>query len=367
MTFARCWIGLIATTACSATGRELAPASEWEVSAAPGVTIGVVEGNAPYELHRVTAAVRTRDGRIIVANSGTSELRVFDSAGIFLTAIGREGSGPGEFRDAITLFTHAGDSLVAYDRGTGRFSLFSPDGPFIRQLQIDGRAFPWDDWLHAGAWVSGVRDATLRPCVAAALEAIGVSDGQDPPYRRAILDDAGHLWVRPLAAIESPAWRVYSLDGSPLGRIRLPSGFRPYHIGTGFVLGARTGADESERIELYTIAAPAPSRPLACDLPSLAPDTLVPPDLGADLGNAVMAQEMYFADHQAYAAVADSLEWSSTVDGTLLIVSVSAGGWAGVLARPGGPMCAIAVGDVTPAGWPEGSPQCAAVPRPGQR
>jgi hypothetical protein len=78
MTFARCWIGLVTTTACSATGRELAPASEWEVSAAPGATIGVLEGTAPHELHRVTAAVRTRDGRIIVANSGSRSSRMTD-------------------------------------------------------------------------------------------------------------------------------------------------------------------------------------------------------------------------------------------------------------------------------------------------
>jgi hypothetical protein len=114
-----------------------------------------------------------------------------------------------------------------------------------------------------------------------ALEAIGVSDVQDPLCRRAILDDGGHLRVRPLAAVESPEWRVDSLHGSPLGSARLPSAFRPHHIGIDFILGARAGDDGAERIELYTIAAPAPSRPLARDLPSFAADTPVPPALGA--------------------------------------------------------------------------------------
>ncbi|HEU4830543.1 MAG TPA: 6-bladed beta-propeller [Gemmatimonadales bacterium] len=358
-------MALLAAIGCSEGAGEIATVTEWEVSPAPVVSIGVAEGEAAYELHRASDAIALRDGRIVVANSGSSELRVFDSAGVYLKSIGRQGSGPGEFRGTITLFPHAGDSLIAYDNGNGRFSVFDPDGEYVRLLEIEAGPFPWDDWMHAGAWVSGVRDASVRPCVAAALRAIPVPDVPSPPIRRAILDEAGRLWLRPLGSAESTSWRVYSIEGAPLGAVRLPAGFRPYHIEGGFVLGSRTGADDSEQIQLYRIAAPEGSAIPECKLPALAADSAVPPDLGGDLRNAVVAQEVHYADHQGYASHADSLRWSSVSGAGLTIVAVSEGGWAGVLRLPdGGPMCAIAVGDVTPAGWPEGAPQCASAPAP---
>lgn len=358
-------IALLAALGCSEGAGEIATVTEWEVGPAPVVSIGVAEGEPAYELHRASDAIALRDGRIIVANSGSSELRVFDSAGVYLKSIGRQGSGPGEFRGTITLFPHAGDSLVVYDNGNGRLSVFTAEGEYVRLLEIDRRPFPWDDWLHAGAWVSGVRNVSLRPCVAAALRAIPVPDVASPPVRRAILDEAGRLWVRPLGSAESPGWRVYSMVGVPLGEVRLPAGFRPYHIGAGFVLGSRTGADDSEQIQRYRMMAPEASGAPACRLPELAADSVVAPDLGADLRSAVVAQEVYYADHRGYASSADSLQWSSASGAGLTLVSVSEGGWAGVLALPdGGPMCAIAVGDVTPAGWPEGAPQCATAPVP---
>lgn len=69
----------------------------WTVSAEPIVTIGTVEGDAAYQLHRVGAALRLSDGRIVVANNGSSDLRYYDSAGRHVRTVGRRGEGPGEF------------------------------------------------------------------------------------------------------------------------------------------------------------------------------------------------------------------------------------------------------------------------------
>lgn len=354
---------LLAVLGCS-NGQRTAPVvEEWEAGPDPVASIGIAEGEAAYELHRASDAIRMRDGRIIVANSGSSELRVFDSTGAYLRSIGREGGGPGEFRGAIRLFPHAGDSLVVYDSGNGRFSVLDSDGRYARVLEPARRPFPWDDWLFSGTWVSGVRDASLRPCVAAALRAIPIPERPSPPVRRAILDEAGRLWLQPLGTPELTSWRVYSIGGTPLGTVRLPDGFRPYQIGHGFILGARAGEDGAEEVDLYRLTAPAAPDGQGCKLPALPADSVVPPDLGADLRNAVVAQEVHFADHQGYASQADSLQWNSASGAKLTIVAASQGGWAGVLTRPdGGPICAIAVGDETPAGWPEGSPLCATAP-----
>jgi hypothetical protein len=338
---------------------------QWQVSPIPAVTIGIAEGEQAYELHGASDAVVTSDGRIIIANSGSSELRVFDSTGSYVQAIGRQGGGPGEFRGTITLFPHAADSLIVHDSGNGRFSVLAPDGTFARRLEVEPRGFSWDDWLHAGAWVSGVRNPTVRPCVAAALRAIPVPEIPDPPVRRVILDEAGRIWVRPLGKAASSSWRLYSLAGAPLGDVVLPTGFRPYHIGADFILGSHTGADDSERIELYRMTPPQAAVRADCNRPALTAESVIPTDLGADLNNAVMAQEVHFADHHGYAALSDSLQWTSAVGATLTIVAANEGGWAGVLtSADGGPICAIAVGDFTPAGWSEGVPRCSVSPTP---
>ena len=352
-------VALLALIGCSAGAGEVVTVREWEVSPEPIVSIGVAEGEPAYELHRASDAISLGDGRIIVANSGSSELRVFDSAGTFLNAIGRQGGGPGEFRGTITLFPHSGDSLIAYDNGNGRFSVFAPDGRYARLLDVDARPFPWDDWIHAGAWVSGVRDLSVRPCVAAALRAIPVPDVPSPPVRRAILDESGRIWLRPLGTAESTAWRVYSIEGAPLGEVRLPEGLRPFHIGRDFILGSRAGADDSEQIQRYRISAPEASGALACTLPALAADSVVPPDLGGDLRNAVVAQEMHFAMNGAYAARADSIQWESANGYQLWMERASPRSWLAVLTGlPDGSFCVASVGAETPEAWSEGGVKC---------
>ena len=69
----------------------------WRIGAEPSASIGVREGEEPYMLHNVFGATRLSDGRIVVANHGSSELRVFDEFGTHLVNWGGRGEGPGEF------------------------------------------------------------------------------------------------------------------------------------------------------------------------------------------------------------------------------------------------------------------------------
>ncbi|WP_419943063.1 hypothetical protein [Candidatus Palauibacter sp.] len=61
------------------------------------MSIGTAGGDPAYELFRVGGAMRLSDGRIVVANAGTGELRVYDPDGIHLASWGGQGDGPGEF------------------------------------------------------------------------------------------------------------------------------------------------------------------------------------------------------------------------------------------------------------------------------
>ncbi|MGD8239592.1 MAG: 6-bladed beta-propeller [Armatimonadota bacterium] len=105
------------------------------------MTIGVSEGGLPYELFRVVGAARLSDGRVVVANAGTNELRFFDPAGRYLKSAGREGDGPGEFRDIWLMERFDADSLVVYDAIQRRISIFDPEGVHVRDVSLAARGW----------------------------------------------------------------------------------------------------------------------------------------------------------------------------------------------------------------------------------
>lgn len=111
----------------------------WTVESSPQVDIGA--GNGPgHDLDLVWGAVRLSDGRIVVLNSGTSELRFYDSTGKYLSASGRKGNGPGEFVFPALVDRMAGDTLVVLDGQLGRWSLLAPSGRFVRSTTVIRRS-----------------------------------------------------------------------------------------------------------------------------------------------------------------------------------------------------------------------------------
>ena len=89
-------------------------------------------GAAGDELDRVYAGVLLADGSFVVGNSGTSELRWFDSSGRRMRVSGRTGSGPGEFRGINWMAALSADSLLVFDLRQQRFSVWTPSGEFAR-------------------------------------------------------------------------------------------------------------------------------------------------------------------------------------------------------------------------------------------
>lgn len=112
----------------------------WRLPDRPALDIGVLEGDSNYQLFQVAGALRLSDGRIVVANAGSGELRFYDADGTFLSASGRKGGGPGEFQVLRWLGVLAGDSLLTYDGLSRRISVFDPGGGFVRSstLQLGG-------------------------------------------------------------------------------------------------------------------------------------------------------------------------------------------------------------------------------------
>jgi hypothetical protein len=108
----------------------------WTLSEEPVAVIGTADGPDAYSLYHVRAALLLPDRRILIANSGTDELRYYDSSGTHLYSVGRDGFGPGEFKRIYWVWL-ARDSLVVFDDGQDRVSVFSASGTYGRTLMLD--------------------------------------------------------------------------------------------------------------------------------------------------------------------------------------------------------------------------------------
>lgn len=139
----------------------------WRIGPESSASIGEIDGGEPYALHRAYGATRLSDGRIVVANNSSGELRVYDASGTHLADWGGRGEGPGEFgRDLARVARWAGDSIVAwYSRLETGVHVFDGDGSFGRSLGMrprtlhpsdvreDGTILSWD---YAGASTSDI-------------------------------------------------------------------------------------------------------------------------------------------------------------------------------------------------------------------
>ena len=112
----------------------------WRIGPEPAVSIGEVVGEEAYLLHQANDATILPDGRIVIANTGSNELRVFDAAGVHLAMWGREGEGPGEFTSLSGVEPWPGDSVVAWNNSTWVISVFDAEGVFGRSFTLDSEA-----------------------------------------------------------------------------------------------------------------------------------------------------------------------------------------------------------------------------------
>ena len=69
--------------------------ASWSLSAEPIVSIGGADERDGYLLHQVVGATRLGDGRIVIANGSTLQLRYYDPQGNHLFDAGGEARGRG--------------------------------------------------------------------------------------------------------------------------------------------------------------------------------------------------------------------------------------------------------------------------------
>jgi hypothetical protein len=110
------------------------------------------EADSPAELLNPQSVAMADDGSVLVSESGQGQIKVFGPEGAFQRSIGRQGSGPNEYRAAF--ITVRGDTLLVQDPQTSRLSrVLWRTGAFIDQvvsaccywtpIHVDGAAHVW--------------------------------------------------------------------------------------------------------------------------------------------------------------------------------------------------------------------------------
>jgi hypothetical protein len=99
--------------------------------------IGVDLGDEDYVFESVVNAKFLPDDRVAVADAGLFNVRVFDSDGSFVRAIGRRGSGPGEFTTIFGFWLSPGGLLCVWDPRSRRVTSFRADGQRVSTARLD--------------------------------------------------------------------------------------------------------------------------------------------------------------------------------------------------------------------------------------
>lgn len=368
-------------SACGVDPQEDAPppagdaVSEWEVAAEPSLSIGVVEGDERYQMHQVVGAAQLPDGRIAVMNAGSAELRIYAPDGTFISAHGRPGEGPGEFRSASRLHL-IGDTIIIYDSRLQRLSLHDVSGSFLenRPLRPVAGRFQLDEWLYDRSWIDGPPLGVGRAPVMAALSSLPAPDSAEM-FRYVRVSPYAHLWVRQPRAPDAPVvdWLVYDVAAKPIAQVQLPAGFEVMEFGRDYLLGRVRDEFDVEYVQLFALDSEGVPEQKMSFTPSpadtageLATDSTFAPrrrDMMGALRMLNMAQEVYYSTPEnsyRYATHISQLPEFEVPEGVdMRIVAANERGWSAVaMDTASGRMCGIAIGLVTPTGWMPGVVAC---------
>jgi hypothetical protein len=107
------------------------------------VEIGSITGEGPDQFFRITDARQLDSTSVMIANSGSGEVRVFDFSGRHLRSFGGSGKGPGEFTHLAGLHLK-GDTVLAIDYSPRQVSFFDRGGRFLRVVRFaEGADVRW--------------------------------------------------------------------------------------------------------------------------------------------------------------------------------------------------------------------------------
>lgn len=118
-----------------------------------------------FEFGTIRSVLLDRRGQVYVVDPSNRTIPVFDSTGTFLRQVGRDGSGPGEYRTPYSI-AWLGDQLALLDPGNGRIGLFDPTGAWVTSWPaplITGGSFIRLHRTPPTFWSYALRSTGARP------------------------------------------------------------------------------------------------------------------------------------------------------------------------------------------------------------
>ncbi len=114
------------------------------------MSIGALDGTSEEILFRTFSGFLDHEDRLFLANGGGPDIREYTDKGTYVNAFGRQGRGPGEFQRLQWITPLGHDSILVYDGGNMRFSVFDKLGTYGRSFQISevglgGKQLTWMD------------------------------------------------------------------------------------------------------------------------------------------------------------------------------------------------------------------------------
>lgn len=208
----------------------------------------------PYDFTRISAVLPLADGSVVVAEPRERRLRRFADEGGSVRTYGRDGAGPGEFRQLaqVGLF---GDTLWVTDLGTRRTTFFDLAGRVLTTLVWD---IPDGD-------VAARRNVILGYFSADAAwgepssSPMAVGDEREPRELSALSAD-GRARLRHIARVPAAHARYRITDGGSIAFGAQPFADAPLVLGRGpaglVIIDRRTSVAEPSRAFAVTAVSP---------------------------------------------------------------------------------------------------------------
>ncbi len=105
-------------------------------TAAPGLRLGAVDGDPDLAFGDVRGVDAGRDGRIYVLDYLASEIRAFDSSGVFLHKVASKGDGPGELGGANGMILVGDTILWVQDHSKWMMIGLDPEGEELARVPM---------------------------------------------------------------------------------------------------------------------------------------------------------------------------------------------------------------------------------------
>lgn len=131
--------------------------------------IGVIEGAPEYQFGDITGLQVLSDGRIVIADAHTLNVRFYTPEGFHIRTVMREGQGLGELGSGgHAVHLGPGDTLIVMDRGNSRVHTLAPDGTWLGTFSL----LPKDGY-DGGYWATGVGTGRLTSLHGPTLQSDG--------------------------------------------------------------------------------------------------------------------------------------------------------------------------------------------------